>query len=89
MIADTRHRDPRQNRDDKFVCLPGQLRPLDAATTVRRDHLSQDFLSSFLVDHFSFFLSRLDDTGSVEDYNLKLIRNLSLLFYDTFGESIF
>lgn len=71
MIADARHRDPRQNRDDKFVCLPGQLRPLDAATTVRRDHLSQDFLPSFLV----FFFSQLDDIGFVE--NLKLICNLS------------
>ena len=29
----------RQNRPDKFVCLPSQLRTLDAATAVHRDHL--------------------------------------------------
>ena len=29
----------RQNRPDKFVCLPSQLRTLDAATIVHRDHL--------------------------------------------------
>lgn len=76
MIADTRHRDPRQNRDDKFVCLPGQLRPLDAATIVRRDHLSQDFLSSFLLHRFLFFSTRWYRFHWAE--NLKLIYLITL-----------